>query len=157
MNVDRLLEIRFEEVPRGTPRVVDRVRIPEPARSRIYGIVSAEDRALDVELVQGSTAAVSRLWARWENLARDGMNLARVLELEEASLEGLEAGEVAAGLEADDVAPDPPVPPEPELELEPDDYPRPPFTGGRFTGHDHVSIRRSDQVATADPEHEENR
>lgn len=32
-----------------------------------------------------------------------------------------------------------------ELELEPDDYPRPPFTGGRFTGHDHVSIRRSDE------------
>jgi len=154
VNVDRLLEIRFEKVPRPAPRVVDRVRIPEPARARIYGIVSAEDRALDVELLQGSAEAVSRLWARWEGLARDGMNLARVLELEELTIAGRDPGAIAAGLE-EHLELEAPVAPEPELEL--DDYPRPPFTDGRFTGHDHVSFRRSDQVATPEPEHEENR
>lgn len=98
VNLDRLLSIRLEEIPRPAPRVVDRVRLPEPARARIYGVVSAEDRSLDVELCQGLTEAVSRIWERWETFTRDGMRLGRAVELEEAKILGIDPGELAAGL-----------------------------------------------------------
>ena len=104
VNLDRLLSIRFEGLGGD----------PEAERSRIYGVVSAEDRSLDVELCQGMTEAVARIWERWETFTRDGMKLGRSVELEEAKILGIDTGELAAGLAT--VPPPVPVPPDPELD-----------------------------------------
>lgn len=120
MNLDRLAEIRTEKVGG---------RHSERLEARIYGIVSATERSLDVELCRGSIEAIASIWERWERIARPGANLARAVELEELEVSGRDPGELFAA-------------PEPELV---EDYPRAPFTDGRFTGHDHVSIRGEEE------------
>lgn len=90
VNLDRLAELRVEKIGgEGS----------DSSESRLFGIADRARRELDVEIVRGSTPAVEALWSRWGHYSRDGMDLARAIELLEAETRGITAGELRAGID----------------------------------------------------------
>lgn len=87
VNLDRFGEIKIERIGGEESDSPD---------SRIFGRPPSGPSG-DVELVRGTTAAVEALWAKWTHLGRDGVDLGRAIELEEAALVGITPGELRSG------------------------------------------------------------